>query len=277
MTEAVSSTPEWAALRERATGQFDLRRLFDDEPDRVDRLTVQAVDLRIDFSKHLVDRGTVELLVALAERAGVRERFEAMVRGERINTTEDRAVLHTALRRPAGEPLRVDGQEVVADVHGVLDRMADLSQRVRNGEWRGHTGRPVRTVLNIGIGGSDLGPLMAYRALRPHVREGLEVRYVSNVDPAHLLAATADLDPAETLVIVASKTFTTLETLTNARAARRWVVDALGDEAAVARHFVAVSTNAPRWPPSASTSTTCSASGTGSAAGTRSTRPSGSA
>jgi glucose-6-phosphate isomerase len=245
MHEPITSTAEWRdLLAHRRLAPSDLRALFAADPGRADRLSFDAVDLRLDFSKHLVDDRAMELLVAVAERADVAGRFAAMVAGERINTTEDRTVLHTALRRPAGDRLELDGGDVVADVHDVLGRMADFAQRVRQGRWTGHTGRPIRAVVNIGIGGSDLGPLMAYRALTPYVQEGLEVRFVSNVDPAHVVDSLRGLDPAETLVVVASKTFTTLETLSNARAARRWVLDAFdGDEAAVARHFVAVSTN----------------------------------
>jgi glucose-6-phosphate isomerase len=242
----ITATAEWRALAEHAaTAPRDLRALFAAEPDRLERLTLPAVDLHLDYSKHLVDTRAVDLLVALAERAGIAERFAAMASGQRVNTTEDRPALHTALRLPPQASLVVDGRDVVADVHAVLARMADFADRVRRGAWTGHSGRPIRTVVNVGIGGSDLGPLMAYRALTPYVKEGLACRFVSNVDPAHLADTVGDLDPAETLVVVASKTFTTVETLANARQARRWVLDAFGgDEAAVARHFVAVSTNA---------------------------------
>ena len=245
MSTGVVSSPEWEALATLAAGPpHHLRRLFAQDPERVDRLTVDAVDLHCDFSKHLVDRDVVDALLRLAERADLPEALAAMFRGDRINRTEDRPVLHTALRLPPDASLVVDGTDVAAEVHQVLDRMAAFADEVRSGRWLGSTGRPIRTVVNIGIGGSDLGPAMAYRALAPYVQEGLEARFVSNVDPAHLLTALQGLDPAETLVIVASKTFTTLETLANARQARQWLVDAMGgDESAVARHFVAVSTN----------------------------------
>jgi glucose-6-phosphate isomerase len=245
MSTGVVSSPEWEALATLAAGPpHHLRRLFAQDPERVDRLTVDAVDLHCDFSKHLVDRDVVDALLRLAERADLPEALAAMFRGDRINRTEDRPVLHTALRLPPDASLVVDGTDVAAEVHQVLDRMAAFADEVRSGRWLGSTGRPIRTVVNIGIGGSDLGPAMAYRALAPYVQEGLEARFVSNVDPAHLLTALQGLDPAETLVIVASKTFTTLETLANVRQARRWLVDAMGgDESAVARHFVAVSTN----------------------------------
>jgi len=208
-------------------------------------MTTEAAGLVLDYSKNRITNETVELLLALANRAGLRDRIEAMFRGERINTTEDRAVLHVALRAPEGSRIEVDGQDVVPAVHTVLRRMADFSDRVRSGTWTGQTGRPIRSVVNIGIGGSDLGPAMAYDALRWYSDRSLVVRFVSNVDGTDLYEATRDLDPAETLFIVCSKTFTTLETLTNARTARAWLLGGLGgDEAAVARHFVAVSTNA---------------------------------
>jgi glucose-6-phosphate isomerase len=245
-SKPITETPAWQALaaHAREVRPRHLRQLFADDPGRVERLTLQAGSLRCDFSKHRVTVETLDLLVALAEAADLAGRTAAMFSGEHINTTEDRAVLHTALRAPRDVHLVVDGQDVVADVHAVLDRMATLAQQVRDGGWRGHTGQPIRTIINIGIGGSDLGPLMAYRALTPYVQPGLEARFVSNVDPAHLLDATRGLDPATTLFVVSSKTFTTLETLTNARHARDWLVAGLGgDESAVARHFLAVSTN----------------------------------
>lgn len=242
----ITQAPAWQALAAHAekVRHRHLRELFADDAGRVERLTLPAGSLRCDFSKHRVTGETIDLLVALAEQAGLAERTEGMFTGEHVNTTEDRAVLHTALRAPRDETLVVDGQNAVADVHAVLDRMAARSQEVRDGAWRGHTGQPIRTVVNIGIGGSDLGPLMAYRALTPYVGPGLEARFVSNVDPANLLDATRDLDPATTLFVVSSKTFTTVETLTNARHARDWLVAGLGgDESAVAQHFLAVSTN----------------------------------
>ncbi|MGX1315802.1 glucose-6-phosphate isomerase [Streptomyces calvus] len=239
--------PEWAALenhRKDALPQPDLRDLFAADPSRAERYVVHVGDLRIDYSKHLVTDETLALLGELAAATDVFGLRDAMFRGERINTTEDRAVLHTALRAPRDAVVEVDGENVVPAVHAVLDRMADFAERVRSGEWTGHTGRRIRNVVNIGIGGSDLGPAMAYEVLRPYTARDLTFRFVSNVDGADLHEATRDLDPAETLFIVASKTFTTIETVTNATSARTWLLDALGDEAAVARHFVALSTNA---------------------------------
>jgi glucose-6-phosphate isomerase len=236
----------WRAVADHAgeMGDRHLRELFDAEPDRASALTLDAAGLRVDLSKNLVVERTLDLLVALAEQADLPARVEAMFGGERINVTEDRAVLHTALRLPRHAQLVVDGHDVVREVHEVLDRMSTFADEVRSGEWKGHTGRRIRNVVNIGIGGSDLGPAMAYRALLTYADRSLTVRFVSNVDGTDVREATRDLDPAETLFIVSSKTFTTIETLTNARTARRWLLDALGDEAAVARHFVAVSTNA---------------------------------
>ncbi|MFJ9601604.1 glucose-6-phosphate isomerase [Streptomyces althioticus] len=237
--------PEWAALEQhRAQGVPGLRELFDTDPSRAERYVVHVGDLRIDYSKHLVTDETLRLLRELAAATDVFGLRDAMFRGERINTTEDRAVLHTALRAPRDAVVEVDGENVVPAVHAVLDRMADFADRVRSGEWTGHTGRRIRNVVNIGIGGSDLGPAMAYEALRAYTARELTFRFVSNVDGADLHEATHDLDPAETLFIVASKTFTTIETITNATSARAWLLDALGDEKAVARHFVALSTNA---------------------------------
>jgi glucose-6-phosphate isomerase len=244
---AISETPEWRALAEHHQRIKDthLRQLFAEDPERGTGLTVRAGDLYLDYSKNRLTRETIDLLVALAERAGLRERTEAMFRGEHINTTEDRAVLHVALRDPGSGGLEVDGQDVRSDVQEVLGRMADFADRVRGGEWTGHTGERIRAVVNIGIGGSDLGPAMAYVALRDYSDRSLTFRFVSNIDPTDLAEATRDLDPASTLFIVASKTFTTQETLTNATEARRWLLDGLGgDEKAVAKHFVAVSTNA---------------------------------
>jgi len=245
--DRISETPEWQALaaHSRTLRDRHLRDLFAEDPGRGERLTCRAGDLYLDYSKNRLTDETVRLLVALAERAGLRERTEAMFRGEHINTTEDRAVLHVALRDPRTSGLVVDGADVNAQVHEVLDRMAGFADRVRSGDWRGHTGEPIRAVVNIGIGGSDLGPAMAYQALRDFSDRSRTFRFVSNIDPTDLAEATRDLDPATTLFIVASKTFTTQETLTNAREARRWLVEGLGgDESAVATHFVAVSTNA---------------------------------
>ncbi|MEZ5075079.1 MAG: glucose-6-phosphate isomerase [Solirubrobacterales bacterium] len=254
MTEALDpaagsgmrSLPGWQALVDNraAVAGRHLRELFAADPGRGERMVASAAGLRLDYSKHRIDDETVRLLVALAGEAGLRERTAAMFTGERINVTEDRSVLHVALRMPRERSLIVDGRDVVADVHEVLDRMAAFCERVRGGGWTGHTGRPIRNVVNIGIGGSDLGPVMAYRALRHYSDRDLTVRFVSNVDATDFVEKTRDLDPAETLFVVASKTFTTLETMTNAQTAREWSLAALGDEAAVARHFVAVSTNA---------------------------------
>ncbi len=239
--------PEWAALAEHRErlGTTHLRDLFDADPARGTGYTLRVGDLYLDYSKHLVTDETLALLRRLAEATGVAELRDAMFRGERINTTEDRAVLHTALRAPRDAVVEVDGRNVVPGVHAVLDRMADFSDRVRSGAWTGHTGKPVRNVVNIGIGGSDLGPAMAYEALRPHTRRDLTFRFVSNVDGADLHEAIRDLDAEETLFVIASKTFTTVETLTNAASARAWLLDGLkAGQEAVARHFVAVSTNA---------------------------------
>ncbi|MDQ0491803.1 glucose-6-phosphate isomerase [Streptomyces thermocarboxydus] len=238
--------PEWAALEQhRDQGLPGLRELFADDPSRAERYVVHVGDLRIDYSKHLVTDETLRLLRELAVATDVFGLRDAMFRGERINTTEDRAVLHIALRAPRDAVIEVDGENVVPAVHAVLDRMADFANRVRSGEWTGHTGRRIRNVVNIGIGGSDLGPAMAYEALRAYTARDLTFRFVSNVDGADLHEAVRDLDPAETLFIVASKTFTTIETVTNATSARDWLLDGLGgDEKAVARHFVALSTNA---------------------------------
>jgi glucose-6-phosphate isomerase len=239
--------PEWDALAKHreALGEVRLRELFDADPGRAERYGVQVGDLYIDYSKNLVTDETLTLLRRLADATGVAGLRDAMFRGERINVTEDRAVLHTALRAPRDAVVEVDGENVVPAVQAVLDRMADFADRVRSGAWTGHTGRRIRTVVNIGIGGSDLGPAMAYEALRPFTARDLAFRFVSNVDGADLHEAVRDLDPAETLFIVASKTFTTIETITNATSARNWLLAGLGgDEAAVARHFVAVSTAA---------------------------------
>ncbi|MFF7308285.1 glucose-6-phosphate isomerase [Streptomyces sp. NPDC008137] len=240
--------PEWTALedhRKDALPQPDLRELFAADPGRAERYVVRVGDLRIDYSKHLVTDETLALLQELAAATDVFGLRDAMFRGERINVTEDRAVLHTALRAPRDAVVEVDGEDVVPGVHAVLDRMAGFADRVRSGEWTGHTGRRIRNVVNIGIGGSDLGPAMAYEALRPFTDRDLTFRFVSNVDGSDLHEAVRDLDPAETLFIVASKTFTTIETITNATSARSWLLQGLGgDEKAVAKHFVALSTNA---------------------------------
>ena len=245
----ITKSDEWQALRDhfsRVSG-LHLREMFAGDADRARRMAIRVGDLYVDFSKHRVVGETVEFLHALARRAGLGEAIEAMFTGHHINTSEDRAVLHTALRLPREASLAVDGQDVVADVHAVLDSMGRFSDEVRGGAWRGATGKRIRTVVNIGIGGSDLGPAMAYEALKAYADAGVACRFVSNLDPADLLENTRDLDPAETLFIVCSKTFTTLETLTNARAARQWVLTGLGkDEESVAHHFVAVSTNLER-------------------------------
>ena len=234
----------WDALTRHHAQIADthLREFFAEDPARGRELTLTVGDLYIDYSKHRVTRETVRLLVDLARAAGLEQRRAAMFAGEHINTSEDRAVLHTALRLPRDATLAVDGQNVVADVHAVLDAMGEFTDRLRSGAWTGATGKRIETVVNIGIGGSDLGPAMAYQALRHYADAGISARFVSNVDPADLVATLDGLDPATTLFIVASKTFTTLETLTNATAARRWLTDSLGD-GAVAKHFVAVSTN----------------------------------
>jgi glucose-6-phosphate isomerase len=248
---AVPPLPEreaWQALKrhyEEIAGQH-LRDLFAADPGRGERLTAEAAGLYLDYSKNRVTDETMRLLVALATESGVPERRDAMFRGEHINVSEDRAVLHVALRMPAGEQLVVDGTDVVAQVHEVLGRMADFANRVRSGDWKGHTGKPIRNVINVGIGGSDLGPVMAYEALRHYSTRDITFRFVSNVDSTDFAEATRDLDAAETLFIISSKTFGTLETLTNATSARDWITGELGSEDAVAKHFVAVSTNADR-------------------------------
>ena len=244
MDLSTSATPAWDALRRHhdQIATKHLREFFDEDPARGSELTLTVGDLYIDYSKHRVTRQTLTLLTDLARAAGLDERRDAMYAGEHINTSEDRAVLHTALRLPRTAKLTVDGQDVVADVHEVLDAMGDFTDRLRSGAWTGATGKRIETVVNIGIGGSDLGPAMVYQALRHYADAGISARFVSNVDPADLVAKLDGLDPATTLFIVASKTFTTLETLTNATAARRWLVGALGEDA-VSKHFVAVSTN----------------------------------
>jgi glucose-6-phosphate isomerase len=242
----LNQTPEWTALAKHREelGEVQLRELFAADPGRGSGYTLQVGDLHIDYSKHLVTDETLRLLRELAAATDVFGLRDAMFRGEKINTTEDRAVLHTALRAPRDAVVEAGGENVVPAVHAVLDKMADFADRVRSGAWTGHTGKRIKNVINVGIGGSDLGPAMAYEALRAYTDRSLTFRFVSNVDGADLHEATRDLDPAETLFIIASKTFTTIETITNATSARTWLLDVLGDEAAVARHFVALSTNA---------------------------------
>jgi glucose-6-phosphate isomerase len=245
-TTPLRSRPAWRALEkhhEEVRG-LHLRDVFAGDPGRGERLVAEGAGLYLDYSKNRVTDETIALLLALAEECGLRERTEAMFRGERINRSENRSVLHVALRMPKGESLVVDGVDVVAEVNGVLDRMSEFADRVRSGEWKGHTGKPIRNVVNIGIGGSDLGPVMAYEALRHYTRREMAFRFVSNVDSTDFAEATGDLAAEETLFIISSKTFTTLETMTNARTAREWALAALGDESAIAKHFVAVSTNA---------------------------------
>jgi glucose-6-phosphate isomerase len=238
----------WAALERHFSqiGERHLRDLFAEDPDRGERLTVEGAGLFLDYSKNRATDETIGLLVELAEESGIPDRREAMFRGEHINVSEDRAVLHVALRMPRERSLLVDGVDVVKQVHEVLDRMGRFAERVRTGAWTGHTGKPIRNVINIGIGGSDLGPVMAYEALRHYSKHELTIGFVSNIDGTDFVEATRDLDPAETLFIVSSKTFTTLETMTNARTARDWALAVLGAEEAIAKHFVAVSTNAER-------------------------------
>jgi len=251
-TAAIKAKPltelnAWKALEAHfeKVGAVHLRELFAQDAGRGERLTVEALGLFVDYSKNRVTDETIALLIELARESGLQARIEAMFRGEKINFTEGRAVLHVALRAPKGEQIFVDGEDVVPEVHAVLDRMAKFSERVRSGEWKGQTGKRIKSVVNIGIGGSDLGPVMAYEALKHYSQRDMTFRFVSNVDGTDFAEAVIDLDPAETLFIVSSKTFTTLETITNAQSARDWLVGGLkGDESAVAKHFVAVSTNA---------------------------------
>jgi glucose-6-phosphate isomerase len=240
--------PSWKALEQHyaEVGGQHLRDLFAADPGRGERLTAEAAGLYLDYSKNRITDETLRLLFGLARESGLEARRDAMLRGEKINTSEHRSVLHTALRLPPGSSLVVDGTDVAAQVHEVLGRMADFAERVRSGEWKGYTGQSIRNIVNVGIGGSDLGPVMAYEALRHYTRRDLTFRFVSNVDSTDFVEATRDLQPAETLFIISSKTFGTLETLTNAHSARDWVVGRLGSADAVARHFVAVSTNAER-------------------------------
>jgi glucose-6-phosphate isomerase len=243
----VTEHEAWKALKAHHAKirKVHLRKLFAQDPERGDRLKVEALGIYLDYSKNRITDETLQLLVQLAEESGLRAKIDAMFRGDKINITENRSVLHVALRAPKGTSIFVDGQDVVPGVHAVLDKMTDLSNRVRGGEWKGHTGKAIRNVINIGIGGSDLGPVMAYEALRHYSQRDLTFRFVSNVDGTDFAEAVRDLDPAETLFIVSSKTFTTLETMTNAHTARAWSLAGLnGDETSVAKHFVAVSTNA---------------------------------
>ena len=236
----------WKALdaHYKKIRKLHLRRLFAEDPQRGERLTAEAVGIYLDYSKNRITDETLKLLLQLAEESGLRSRIDAMFRGEKINVTEKRAVLHVALRAPKGQSIIVDGEDVVPQVHAVLDKMAAFSNRVRSGEWKGHTGKPIRNVINVGIGGSDLGPVMAYEALRHYTQRNLTFRFVSNIDGTDFAEATRDLDAEETLFIISSKTFTTLETMTNAHTARAWALATLKQDAAIARHFVAVSTNA---------------------------------
>jgi glucose-6-phosphate isomerase len=245
-TAPLTGRPAWKALQDhyQEIRNVHMRTLFSEDPRRGGRFAVEAAGLYLDYSKHRITDETMRLLLRLAEEAGLRAHIDAMFAGEKINVTEQRAVLHVALRAPRGESIVVDSKNVVPGVHEVLDRMADFSNRIRSGEWKGHTGKRIRNIINVGIGGSDLGPVMAYEALRHYSDRSLTVRFVSNVDGTDFAEVTRDLDPAETLFIISSKTFTTLETMTNAQTAREWSLSALRDEKAVAKHFVAVSTNA---------------------------------
>jgi glucose-6-phosphate isomerase len=245
--KSVASRPIWKALEahHRRIRDLHLRKLFSDDPKRGERFTAEAVGLYLDYSKNRITGETLKLLFQLAEECGLRARIDAMFRGERINVTENRAVLHVALRAPKGASIVVDGENVIPQVHAVLDKMADFANRVRSGAWKGHTGKRIRNVINIGIGGSDLGPVMAYEALKYYSDRAMTFRFISNIDGTDFAEAVRDLDPSETLFIASSKTFTTLETMTNARTARDWSLKGLGgDVKAVAKHFVAVSTNA---------------------------------
>jgi glucose-6-phosphate isomerase len=246
MCPALMHRPAWKALEAHyeTMRHRHLRQLFADDPRRGERLAAEAAGLYLDYSKNRITDETLQLLLALAGECGLRARIAAMFSGEKINVTEQRAVLHVALRAPNGESIFVDGADVVPGVHAVLDRMAAFADRIRSGQWPGHTGKRIRNVVNIGLGGSDLGPVMAHQALRHYSQRDLRFRFVSNVDATDFVEATHDLDPEDTLFIISSKTFTTLETVTNAHAARAWSLRKLGDERAVSRHFVAVSTNA---------------------------------
>src|SRR5438105_14108229 len=240
---SLTERPAWKALEahHQKVRDLHLRKLFADDPKRGEHMTLEAVGLFLDYSKNRVTDETLKLLVQLADESGLRERIEAMFRGDKINITENRAVLHVALRAPRGASIVVDGENVVPQVHAVLDKMADFSDRVRSGAWKGHTGKRIRNVINIGIGGSDLGPVMAYEALKHYSERAMTFRFVSNVDSTDFAEAVQDLEPAETLFIDSSKTFTTLETMTNAHTARDWSLAGLGgDKKSVAKHFVAV-------------------------------------
>ena len=241
----ITEQSPWQSLESQRESLPHLRELFASDPDRASKFQLEAAGLFFDYSKNLITEKTIADLVSLANSAGLRERIDAMFRGDKINITENRAVLHTALRAPRSASIKVDGVDVVPEVHAVLDKMAAFANRVRSGEWKGHTGKPIKNIVNVGIGGSDLGPVMAYEALRHYTDRSLTFRFVSNVDGTDFAEATHDLDPSETLFIISSKTFTTLETMTNAETARDWSLAGLGgDKAAVAKHFVAVSTNA---------------------------------
>jgi glucose-6-phosphate isomerase len=242
----VTQRSAWKTLEAQAEQirKLQLRKLFADDPQRGNRLAASALGVYLDYSKNLITDETMKLLLQLANESGLRQRIDAMFAGEKINITERRAVLHVALRAPRGEKIAVDGEDVVPQVHAVLDKMADFSNRIRNNQWRGHTGKTIKNIVNIGIGGSDLGPVMAYEALRFYSDRSRTFRFVSNVDGSDLAEAVRDLDPEETLFIISSKTFTTIETMTNAQSARKWCLAKLSDPKAVAKHFVAVSTNA---------------------------------
>src|SRR5215510_8138831 len=243
---ALRLRPVWGVLEKHyhKIKGVHLRQLFADDRERGQRLAAEAAGLYLDYSKNRITNETLRLLLQLADESGLRERIDAMFRGDKINVSEDRAVLHVAMRAPRGSSIMHDGQNVVPEVHAVLDRMADFAHRVRSGAWKGHSGKRIRNVINIGIGGSDLGPVMAYEALKHYSERTMTFRFVSNVDGTDFIEAVRDLDPAETLFIVSSKTFTTLETMTNAHTARDWLLAGLKADEAIARHFVAVSTNA---------------------------------
>ncbi|MFM8981556.1 MAG: glucose-6-phosphate isomerase, partial [Spartobacteria bacterium] len=241
----ITEQPSWQSLQSQRESLPHLRELFASDPDRASKFQIEAAGLFFDYSKNLITEKTIADLVSLANSAGLRDRIDAMFRGDKINITENRAVLHTALRAPRSASIKVDGVDVVPEVHAVLDKMAAFANRIRSGEWKGHTGKRIKNIVNIGIGGSDLGPVMAYEALRHYTDRSLTFRFVTNVDGTDIAEATHDHDPSETLFIISSKTFTTLESMTNAGTARDWSLAGLGgDKAAVAKHFVAVSTNA---------------------------------
>jgi len=242
----LNNRPEWKELSKhwKQIESKHLRELFAADPSRAETFSLTACDLLLDYSKNRITDDTLCLLVDLADVSGLRAKIEAMFTGEKINRTEDRAALHTALRAPRSAKVLMDGEDVMPGIHEVLDRMEAFSDKIRSGDWKGYTGKPIRNIVNIGIGGSDLGPVMAYEALKPYSQRNLTLRFVSNVDGTHIAEAVRDLNADETLFIVASKTFTTQETMTNAETARKWLLDALKDKAAVAKHFVALSTNA---------------------------------